>query len=583
MNVLETLVHTPAAAALGRTLLHSLWEGALIALALVVALSVLRSSRARYAAACLAMLGMLAAFGVTFTWSLPQGLVTVVKTVPGMAGASGFNAGSLRQPDAPRIAAEWLSWLAPFWVAGVLSFHARSIALWMAARRMTGTGVCLAADNWQQRLQALRERMQVTRPVVLLESCLAEVPVVIGHLRPVVLVPAGLLAGMPAAHVEAILLHELAHIRRHDYLTNLLQHIAESLLFYHPAAWWISSTIRAEREHCCDDVAAAAQGSVHEYAHALAALEHRRAPQAAMAASGGSLVKRIRRLLAKPEQPSAALAAIATAAVLTLTVFTATAWQSKAQQPGPQPRAPYQKWLNEDVTYIITDGQKWLNQDVAYIITNEERAAYKQLRSDAERERFIELFWLQRDPTSSTVVNEFKEEHYRRIAYANERFTASVPGWKTDRGRIYIIYGPPDEIESHPSGGNYRTPDGRTITTFPFEQWRYKWIEGIGHDAIIEFVDRTGKGEYHQTFDPSEKDSSRVPRAAAQFPTTLRNALVGLWQRYAGWFNDAGASEHVAVQRIKGRQVRMRYTGVVRDKQNNVWFVPGELTVRLPQ
>ncbi len=156
---------------------------------------------------------------------------------------------------------------------------------------------------------------------------------------------------------------------------------------------------------------------------------------------------------------------------------------------------PYRKWLNEDVTYIITD---------------EERAAFKRLQTDEERESFIESFWLRRDPTPDTIENEFKEEHYRRIAYANEHYASGIPGWKTDRGRIYITYGPPDEIDDHSSGGMYERPPeegGGETSTFPFQQWRYRYIEGIGNNIIIEFVDPTMSGEFRMTSDPSEKDA----------------------------------------------------------------------------
>src|SRR6516164_9254391 len=159
---------------------------------------------------------------------------------------------------------------------------------------------------------------------------------------------------------------------------------------------------------------------------------------------------------------------------------------------------------------LETPYRKWLNEDVAYIITDEERTAFKRLQTDEEREQFIENFWLRRDPTPDTVENEFKEEHYRRIAYANENFASGIPGWKTDRGRIYITYGPPDEKESHPSGGSYERPPeegGGTTSTFPFEQWRYRYIEGDGSNIIIEFVDPTMSGEYRMTMDPSEKDA----------------------------------------------------------------------------
>jgi GWxTD domain-containing protein len=154
--------------------------------------------------------------------------------------------------------------------------------------------------------------------------------------------------------------------------------------------------------------------------------------------------------------------------------------------------------------------KQWMNVDVAYIITDEERQAFKRMSTDEERQQFIEGFWLRRDPSPDSEENEYKEEHYRRIAYANERFASGIPGWKTDRGRIYITFGPADEIESHPSGGTYERPieeGGGTTSTYPFEKWRYRWIEGVGSDIIIEFVDPTMTGEYRMTMDPSEKDA----------------------------------------------------------------------------
>ena len=139
--------------------------------------------------------------------------------------------------------------------------------------------------------------------------------------------------------------------------------------------------------------------------------------------------------------------------------------------------------------------KKWLNEDVRWIITPEELSAFKQLSNDEERDQFIEQFWLRRDPTPDTEENEFKEEHYRRIAYANEHFAAGKAGWRTDRGRIYIVFGPPDEIDAHPSGGQYNRPmeeGGGETSTYPFETWRYRYIEGLGdkgQEVMIEFVD----------------------------------------------------------------------------------------------
>jgi len=157
-----------------------------------------------------------------------------------------------------------------------------------------------------------------------------------------------------------------------------------------------------------------------------------------------------------------------------------------------------------------TPYKKWLSEEVPYIITNEERAAFKKLTTDDERESFIENFWDRRNPSPGSPENEFKEEYYRRIAYTNERFASGIPGWKTDRGRIYIMYGAPDEIDTHPSGGTYERPQsegGGETSTFPFEDWRYRYIDGIGTNIILEFVDPTMTGEYHLTMDPGEKDA----------------------------------------------------------------------------
>ena len=139
--------------------------------------------------------------------------------------------------------------------------------------------------------------------------------------------------------------------------------------------------------------------------------------------------------------------------------------------------------------------EKWLNQDVAYIITPGEKTVFESLNTDLERETFIEQFWRRRDPDPSTAVCEYKEEHYPRIAYANQWFRSGKPGWTTDRGRIYILHGPPDEIESHPSGGPYQRPvheGGGFTSTHPFEIWRYRRLEGIGEDVELEFVDPVG-------------------------------------------------------------------------------------------
>lgn len=154
--------------------------------------------------------------------------------------------------------------------------------------------------------------------------------------------------------------------------------------------------------------------------------------------------------------------------------------------------------------------KRWMDEDVRWIITDEERNTFKALKTDEEREQFIEQFWLRRDPDPDTDSNEYREEYYQRIAYANEHFTSGIPGWKTDRGRIYIMFGAPHEKESHPSGGSYDRPTwegGGSTSTYPFEIWWYRYIEGVGSDVEIEFVDPSGSGEYRIARSPSEKDA----------------------------------------------------------------------------
>jgi GWxTD domain-containing protein len=186
--------------------------------------------------------------------------------------------------------------------------------------------------------------------------------------------------------------------------------------------------------------------------------------------------------------------------------------QTQQGDPLKRPLTEKQKKANAKAMKqeLSSTYKKWLNEDVRWIITPEELSAFKQLSNDEERDAFIEQFWLRRDPTPDTPENEYKEEHYRRIAYANEHFAAGIPGWRTDRGRIYIAYGPPDQIESHPSGGAYERPieeGGGETSTYPFEDWRYRYIEGVGQEINLEFVDACMCGEYHLTIDPNEKDA----------------------------------------------------------------------------
>src|ERR1700740_3294531 len=188
-------------------------------------------------------------------------------------------------------------------------------------------------------------------------------------------------------------------------------------------------------------------------------------------------------------------------------------------QDAPDPKAPpvpqkldkeQKRKMKKTLKELEPPYKQWLNEDVVYIISPEERQAFLQLDTNEEREQFIEQFWLRRSSNPDLPDNDFKEEHYRRIAYANEHFASGIPGWRTDRGRMYIMWGPAHEIESHCTGGTYDRPmdeGGGSTTTYPWETWRYRYMEGIGENVIWEFVDPSGSGEYHLTMDPSEKDA----------------------------------------------------------------------------
>src|SRR5436305_13900021 len=195
----------------------------------------------------------------------------------------------------------------------------------------------------------------------------------------------------------------------------------------------------------------------------------------------------------------------------------------------------------------------WLDEDVTYVRTGEERDAFKKLATDDERERFIEEFWRRRDPDPDTDENEFKEEYYERIAYANEHFASGMPGWKSDRGRIWIMYGKPDERETHPMGGNYERPSyegGGNTTTYPFETWFYRYLPGVGSGVEIEFVDPTGSGEYRISRNPNEKDALlHVPGAGLTLAEQL--GMSNKADRIGGYAGQAGQRGQLFGMRAK--------------------------------
>jgi uncharacterized protein (TIGR03435 family) len=292
---------------LGWTLVHFLWEGFVIAAIYAAVRIGVRRPGVRYIAGCAA----LAAMGVmpAVTWSLlgpsaaaEAGVSYKTLVSAGAAAAVHIAPESLASGSYTRAPAPFLPWVVALWALGAMVFWMRLLGGWVYSRRLRSRRVWAAPGEWQQALDRLRDRIGVSRPVRLLVSALVESPAVVGWLCPVVLVPVGALAGFPPEQMEALLLHELGHVRRHDYCINVLQGVVEALLFYHPAVWWISGHIRAERELACDDVTLSLTGDAVSYARALAELEFASTGRmrVAMAASAGSLAHRIARLLGQP-------------------------------------------------------------------------------------------------------------------------------------------------------------------------------------------------------------------------------------------------------------------------------------------
>jgi beta-lactamase regulating signal transducer with metallopeptidase domain len=314
MSDAAAVFQNPLWARVGWALAAFLWQGAVVGLLLAGANAILRGARARYAAACAALLVMLACPVATF---LDRGSDFTAPTASAASATASRPAGPIAAPAiraaAPSRASVFVTALkartanlaprlAPYWAAGVLLLSLRFLGGWAVARRLTRRNVAPVPAAVRDALARLSKRLELRRAVSVLQSAAVSVPTALGTLRPVVLLPLSALTGLTAEALDAVLAHELAHIRRRDYLVNLLQTAVETLLFYHPAVWWVSRRIRIERENCCDDIAVEATGDVRAYARALVGLEEirDRGPRLAVAANGGTLFQRIARLLPSP-------------------------------------------------------------------------------------------------------------------------------------------------------------------------------------------------------------------------------------------------------------------------------------------
>jgi uncharacterized protein (TIGR03435 family) len=340
---LETFLVHPAVQALGHALLHFLWQGSLLALLLWVVRTIAPASaaRVRFAAAGLILTAMPLVLMVTIAKDLPAGSRNTKHVTRPVAQAQ-VRAGAppkeavLYAPTASGPRAGVSGWAVCIWITGVLALSLRALGGWTRAQRLK-IQVQSGSAELEAMLRRLKSRMGVSAPVKVYTSAIARVPMVIGWMRPYILLPVTALTGLSVAQIEALVAHELAHIRRHDYLVNLLQTAIETVLFYHPAVWWVGKQMRLEREHCCDDIAVAICGSPLEYASALAEMEEIRGrnTEPAMAANGGELLGRIRRLLGQPEPASRSTLLAVVLALLIAGVPAAVSLRAAPQQAQP--------------------------------------------------------------------------------------------------------------------------------------------------------------------------------------------------------------------------------------------------------
>ena len=330
MSALQILAEQPGVTRLGSTLLHFLWQGVAIAAVYAAARRWATASapNVRYLLGCGALAAMAATPLVTWCVLGSTGAEVIAAAPAAILSAAAHGAvhrSAVEFPDgAAASTAPFLSWVVAVWFAGATALWVRLIGGWVVAERLRSRLVRPAPAAWQQSLLRLGIRMRVSAPVRLLLSPVVEAPAVVGWLRPVVLAPVAALAALPAEQMEALLLHELAHIRRYDYLVNMVQSAIEALLFYHPAVWWVSGHMRTERELCCDDAAVWASGDAVVYARALASLGSLCAPMT-MAANGGSLAHRIGRLLGRPRPAPRRLSGTGIAAIAALPAIAAVA------------------------------------------------------------------------------------------------------------------------------------------------------------------------------------------------------------------------------------------------------------------
>jgi GWxTD domain-containing protein len=429
-----------------------------------------------------------------------------------------------RQPEAPRI--NWQQVGLGLYLIVALALSARLLVSYLLVNRLVRSSGLVRNGFARDILDGLAGH----GALALRESASITVPMTAGSLRPSILLPSAW-REWNREKLAAALTHELAHVRRKDALIALVAGFNKAIFWFHPLAWWLERKLALLAEEASDDCALLALGDRCRYASTLVEMTaaarggRERILWGAIAmARQSTLRKRIDRVLDESRRIHGGLSRGRWIMLLLgSAVMLCGAAALQLQTAPPPPPVPLGAAPPNDAqrdarlwAQLESPYRKWLIEDVVYIITPEESEAFNRLSTDQQRENFIEQFWLRRDPTPGTVTNEFKEEHYRRIAYANDRFPWSLPGWKTDRGRTYIQFGPPDEIESH-SGGSQGS--------YPYEIWRYRWIEGFGNKVELQFEDQGWNGEYRLNQGPKPQDPAAGANSGVTgdaFPMEMR-------------------------------------------------------------
>lgn len=473
-------------------LVNHLWQSTLFAF--VIAALTLLMSRNRASARHAMWLAASVKFAVPFSAIAALGASVNLGSTPATIAASRDFYAVTAALVAPVSASAvnpgpnlWIGGIGLIWLAGAALVAGAWCRGWARARRVvqSATPRRLAGEpGWSE----VRVSSQVRSPAVF------------GIVRPVLVWPAGIEAQLSPRELEAVLAHETAHRRRRDNLTTAFHSALTAVFWFHPMVWWIGRRQLEERERAADEAALATGVAPRLYAGGLLKLCRstlRHPLECATHVDGSDLKRRIEGVMKYSEVQRVhpflwliiGLLAIGSlsAPVLVARQTPLTEEAMPSAQVSPEPGSTTDA---DALARVRTELGRWRNQDVVYIIEDAESAAFEALGSDEEREQFIEQFWRRRDPMPDTIENEYREEHYRRIAETNRRFAfGQTPGWETDRGRIYIVYGEPASIESEVSGAGQ--PSSIVV-----ERWRYDFIEGLGRNVVLTFVDVNRTGEY---------------------------------------------------------------------------------------